>query len=515
MKVKKIFFNTFIVLLLTSLSSQGAVLDYLSPADPLNPETVKNSRKESIYSLTPQKVKLTQNYVRNHYEIGMQKFMQANVKSAYRDFELLIQNIVPNDYAYLRMADEMAEIGLFNLSNEALNHTSDKDISYVQADDIRKFYFPKNMPEVKDEIYLAEVYSNIMYNAQGKEATAELVKKTSLMEKSDYANYIAALGSLKTDNTDEAEKYINKALKINPDNISYQKLKIEISLQKENSSAALKILANIEKETFSTANYKDKIDILKEYVLYKTEKNDVMKKYHLASYYYLQNENAKALRTLQTAISTKKKYNKLVYALMSAVYYNQKEYEKAQSFADKSIQLGGGDKYSLMVLGKVNYRNQNYKEAIKNFKSVPASNDTEPQVWTAMAYSASGNEKQAKEIYQKILKERSDCPEAYYNIALKDKDRAVTYYKKAVTANPSFIDGWAGLAKSAIDTNNLTAAGKYLEIVKYIDENDFRYYYYQGLVYKAKGLHQDANYYFKRSLAINPDNEPAKKELGI
>ena len=81
--------------------------------------------------------------------------------------------------------------------------------------------------------------------------------------------------------------------------------------------------------------------------------------------------------------------------------------------------------------------------------------------------------------------------------------------------NLKFIDGWLGLAKYSIEKNNVKSASKYLEIVKYIDENDFRYYYYQGLVYKAKGLHQDANYYFRKSLAINPNNELAKKELGI
>ena len=71
------------------------------------------------------------------------------------------------------------------------------------------------------------------------------------------------------------------------------------------------------------------------------------------------------------------------------------------------------------------------------------------------------------------------------------------------------------LAKAAIARENTRLAGRYLDVVKYIDENDFRYYYYQGLVFKAKGLNQDANYYFKKSLAINPNNELAKKELGI
>ena len=71
------------------------------------------------------------------------------------------------------------------------------------------------------------------------------------------------------------------------------------------------------------------------------------------------------------------------------------------------------------------------------------------------------------------------------------------------------------MAKVAIENNNLHIANKYLDVAKYIDENDFRYYYYQGLVFKAKGMTQDAIFYFKKSLAINPDNISAKKELGI
>ena len=513
MQLNKIVLYTSLIFLLAGNGCQCAMLDYLSPVDPTQVKQFKGSREENMYAIPAQKAVLTQNSIHNQYEIAMQRFMQANVKSAYLDFKMLISHVVPNDYAYLKIADNMAEIGLFNLSSAALNKVSDKTISSFRADDIRKFYFPKNILTDKDEIYLAEVYSNIMYNAQSKEATTELIKNTDLLEKSDYANYIAALGFLKAGNIQNAQSHIDNALKINPDNINYQKLKIEVLLQEDNSKDALKILENIKRHSFNTETYISKIKTLEKYTLYKTENDDAMKKYYLASYYYTLGDDIKALRTLQGAISAKKKTNRLVYGLMSEVYYRQKEYEKAQNFADKSLQLGGNNLDAIMVMGKVNYRNKKYNDALKYFKAL--GTNTSAQVWTAMTYTALENTKSAKEIYSKILKEHSDCAEAYYNIALNDNERALEYLKKAVAINLNYADSWLELAKTALARENTRLAGRYLDVVKYIDENDFRYYYYQGLVCKAKGLNQDANYYFKKSLAINPNNELAKKELGI
>ena len=496
------------------MSVQAAKFDYISPAEPAQQEVAGNSTDSSV-STDTQKARLTRNDVVNHYEIAMQRFMQSNVKSAYKDFQMLVRHIVPNDYAYLRIADEMAEIGLFNLSNQAIEKSKDRDISFVQSEDIKRFYFPKSIPTEEDEIYLAEIYSNIMYNAQSKEATAELIKNSELLSKYDYANYIAALGSLKAGDTDSALKFIDTALSANPHNINYQKLKIEVVIQNNEPKKALKILKDIKCEKFYTTEYINKINTLEKYTLYKTETNDVMKKYYLGYYYYSKGEYVKAIRTLQSAITTKKKTNRLVYSLIAEIYFVQKEYEKAQNFAEKALQLGGNNKQALMILGKLNYKNQNYEEALNKFKSAASQNEIDSLVSLAMTNMALGKKNQAKNIYAKILKESSTCYQAYYNVALEDKEREFEYYKKSVAINLKFIDGWLGLAKYSIEKNNMKSASKYLEIVKYIDENDFRYYYYQGLVYKTKGLSQEAEYYFKKSLAINPNNAPAKKELGI
>lgn len=512
MHIKNKALYTSFIFILTAMQVNAAMLDNIAPVDPTEVKTVQ-SNIEDI--LTPKKVTLTQNDIHNHYTIAMQRFIQCNVKSAYMDFKILIQTIVPNDYAYLKMADEMAEIGFFNLSQSSLNKVSDKDIAYIQSEDIKNFYFPKKMLKDEDEVYLAEVYSNIMYNAQGAEATAELIKNTQLLEKSDYANYLAALGLLKSGNTKDADNYINKALKDNPNNLNYQKLKIEIALQGNNPNTALRLLNNIKTTKLYTEEYINKINALEQYTLYKTCKNDVLKKYHLGYYYYWQGEYTKAARTLQGAVTSKKSLNREVYALLSEVYFAQKEYEKAENFADKSLKLGGNNKIALMVMGKVKYHNKEYKEALKYFKEAQIKSNAEPSALLALTYEKLGNLAKAKEINTRILKEHSDCKLAYYNVARLEQDREYEYMKKAVSLNLSFVDGWVGLVKNSLDKNNYENARKYLAIVKYIDENDFRYYYYQGLLYKAKGLSQDANYFFKKSLSVNPENELAKKELGI
>ena len=51
-----------------------------------------------------------------------------------------------------------------------------------------------------------------MYNNQSKEATNELLKQTTMLSESDYANYLAAFGSMKNGDIEQAKKSINNAI---------------------------------------------------------------------------------------------------------------------------------------------------------------------------------------------------------------------------------------------------------------------------------------------------------------
>ena len=103
----------------------------------------------------------------------------------------------------------------------------------------------------------------------------------------------------------------------------------------------------------------------------------------------------------------------------------------------------------------------------------------------------------------------------FYKIALKDKSKELAYLKKAIAINANFKDAWLDLGRLEIERGNFFEARKYLGVANYIDENDFRYYYYQGLIAKNQGLKQDAEKYFKKSLLLKPDYTPAKEELSI
>ena len=487
--------------------------DAIQPANPLAPQHIQGN----TIALPIKKATLTHNSVHNQYVIAFDRFMQSNVKSSYMDFKNLIETMDSNDYAYMKMAENMAGIGFFNLSNLAASKIDDKELSDFLIGDINVYYFPSKKLKIDDEIYLGEVFSNIIYNDQSREATTELVKNTTLLSQSDYANYIAALGYLKSNDIINANTYIDNAIKMNAQNLNYKKLKAEILSQGKKPKNALKMIEYIKSQKLYSTDFIRKVNSLEQYVLYKAEKEYSKKMYHLGYYYYYERELAKSIRTLQGALTTKKKNNKDVYALMSRVYFDMNDFEKAQDMAMKAHKLDSNNYLALSVLGDLSYRNKDYKTALKYYKDAESNNKTSSMssIKVAQTYEKLGKDKKAVEIYERILRTYSDCYVAYYKIALTDKSKELAYLKKAIAINIDFKDAWIDLGRVAIERQNYSGAKNYLGIANYIDEKDFRYYYYQGLIAKNQGMKQIAESYFKKSLMLNPDYQPAKEELNI
>jgi len=488
----------------------------LKPINPLdnNPAAYQEVVNQPSYEL--KRGSLTRNAIKNQYTIAMDKFMQSNVRSSYQDFKMLIENVVPNDYVYMRLTQEMAAIGFFSLAELSMSKVQDNQVSSLLEEDVKNYYFPNYTLTYKDQMYLAEIYSNIVYNDQSREATNELMKQTSLLTDSDYANYLAAFGSMKNGDIKQAEKSIDNAISKNPKNINYKRLKAEIYSQSNKPQDGVKYLNDLNFNDINTVVFDRELHSSQQYILYKAAKNDYLKKYHLAYYYYDMNELNKSLRVLQTAISGKKNINKDVYALTAKVYFDMKEFEKAQDYALKSIDIESSNTEALIVLGDISVRNKDYKSAESYFKrAVSKDNMHIAEIKLAKVYEQTNNLKKAKEIYSKVLKVSSKAYEAYYQMALLEKDREEAYLKKTIAINPNYKDGWIDLARIEINKDSYDQALSYLGIAKYIDENDYRYYYYLGLILKNKGLLSEANSNFEKSLNLNPDYQLAKEELKI
>lgn len=513
--MKKIITSLFFV---SCLANQVMAFELkgITPVNPLenNPSTYQETINQP--SLELKRGILTKNAIKNQYTIAMDKFMQSNIRSSYQDFKILIDNVTPNDYIYMRLTQEMAAIGFFSLSELAMSKIKDNEISSLLEEDIKNFYYPNYNLTHKDQIYLAEIFSNIKYNDQSKEATDELMKQSNLLAVSDYANYLAAFGAMKNGNIKQAEKSINEAIDKNPQNINYKRLRAEILAQSDNPQEGLKALNDLNFKEIHTVIFDRELHSAQQYILYKSAKNDYRKKYHLAYYYYYENELNKAIRVLQSSISGKKNINKEVYALTAKVYFDMKEFEKAQDYALKSLDIDKKNPTALIVLGDTAYRMKDYKLAENYYKNVSDKDFLDSaQIKLAKTYQKLNNNKKAKEIYSKVLKASSDAYEAYYQMALLEKDRENTYLKRAIAINPNFKDGWIDLARIEISKEDYDNALSFLGIAKYIDENDFRYYYYLGLVLKNKGLTAEAHKNFEKSLNLNPDYSPVKEELSI
>lgn len=414
------------------------------------------------------------------------KFINLNISAAYEDVSNMIIDSEDNDYYLMLLADKAVSLGFFDLANLAFSKISDYEIAKIDSENTQKLFFPKYKLLTKDIINLAEAFSNIENNDRSNEAIKDINTKIDNIEKNDYANYLLAYANMKLNNIENAKKYIQVAIGINPNNLNYKILQSQIIANTRKNRKSLKIVKETKKYDIGYYPIKKKIDLNEEYIKYKTEKQDWLKDYHLGYYYYLKDDNNKALRVLQSAISKNNSRNALLYSLMSRIYIKNGDFERANTVATKAYNYNLSNINTLLSLGDIAYENNKYKQALKYYKKAAKSRSsvTEAKLKLADTYSKLNNHKASNSICKNIVKHEDTAYQAYYNIAINDPDLEIAYLKKSVAINPNFKDGWIDLSRLMIENGNLAQAKKYLENAYYIDENDFRYYYYQSLLLK-------------------------------
>ncbi|MCR5265005.1 MAG: tetratricopeptide repeat protein [Cyanobacteria bacterium RUI128] len=433
------------------------------------------------------KIQYTAKEFKNSLDSLNKKFMSLNVQTAYEDMSGLIIDNEGHDYYLMLLADKAVSFGFFDLAKLAFSKITDYDIAHFDSENSQKLFFPRYKMTTDEIINLAEALSNIEYNDRGAEAIKDIKDKVTNIDKNDYANYLLALGYLKNGDFDNAKKFIDNAMLINSDNLNYKILLSEIISSGKHGRKANKIVKNT-KNKLNITYYpiKQQIDSNEEYIKYKTEKQPWLKDYHLSYYYYLKNDNSKALRVLQSAISKNNSRNALLYSLMSRIYIKNGDFEKANTVALKAYDYNVSNVNTLLSLGDIAYENNKYKQALKYYKKAASthSNATEAKLKLADTYAKLNNTKTSSSIYEKLTKTDNTAYEAFYHMALNNPETELSYLKKSVAINPNFKDGWIDLSRVMLENGNLAQAKKYLENAYYIDGNDFRYYYYQSLLIK-------------------------------
>ena len=468
-------------------------------------ETVKPLKIKAETTVANMDMVIKDNFVKAKFASAENRFAQSNVKASYDDFNDLIQRASHDDYVFLVYGMKMAEYGFFDLSDALIAKLDDNSFTSSYVSDIKKYYYPSAMVNPKDVVYLADAYSNIMYNNMAIETTSELLNSNQASE-SDYKNYLIALGYYKSNNLPLALKYINNALVENDVNINYLTLKAKILADSNKSAQALKVLAKIKKADFKTVDFQRKVKAIEEYVLYRTAKAEALKDYHLAYYYHLQNKSLLATKVLQSAVLHAKQYSPLVFSLLGRIYYENEEPLKAQEFASRAFREDKNNYLASLTLADVSYDNRKYDESLKYYKHAKKlTKDIEPSVGMAKTYLAMEKDKKSKKIYEKLLKKNQFDEDLLVNSLQVFPQKSDYFMPRVASIDISNNDIWLGLANMAIRDKNFNMAATYLNNSYYIDANNFRYYYYLSLVLRAKGDNELAQQSLIRCSRLNSD----------
>ncbi len=458
----------------------------------------------------PQKYKTLEDF-----NSAMEKFKSSNVSIAYNEFEKIVEESpVNNDYVNIVLSGKLSDIGFYNLADKAKTKIKDKELAQIPLKNIDVIFFQNNKLDVEDEIYLGECYSDIIYNNMSEEVAKDLTANSVLLEKYDYALYLNALAWYKNNNIPMADKYLIEAVTKNPKNIQYKYLHAKILADKGLKDKALKVAESIKKDVILTKFYEKKYKEVEEYILYKTSRDDFIKNYHLAYYYYYRDDYLRSLKLVPPINGKNKNENAKIYALISKNYVALKEYEKAFQNAYTAYKQNKKNIDALILLGDLEYQKDDYKNALKYYKDAMKyeKSDYNASIAVAKTYIKLDKKAKAQKILKNVLKNSSNYYEAYYLEALFDKQKTEQYLKKAIGLNSEFVDGWLELANFEMKKSNYTQAQIFLNNAYNLDQTDYKYYYYQGLFYKNKKDMEKATYNFNKSKTLNSKHTSKKKD---
>lgn len=453
------------------------------------------------------------NFIKAKYASAENRFLQGNVKAAHDDYSDLISRANHDDYVLLLYGIKMAENGFFDLSDDLIAKLDNNLYTQNYVSDIKKYYYPSSLVNVKDTLYLADAYASIVYNNLAIETTSELLNSVQASE-SDYKNYLIALGYYKSNNLPLALKYINSAIIQNDVNVNYKVLKAKILADSKKTKQALNLLKEIKKVEFATVDFQDKIRAIDSYVNYKVAKDEALKDYHLAYYYHLQDKSLLATKVLQGAILHAKQHASKVFGLLGRIYYENDEPLKAQEFAQRAYREDSKNYFAILTLADLAFEERKYEDALFYYKLAgKLTKDVAPAIGQAKTYLVLNKDKKSKKIYEKLLKKQSIDIDLLANSLKIFPQRADDYLPLIASVDLSNNEIWLGMANLAIQDGNYSMAETYLNNSYYIDENNFRYYYYLSLVLNAKGDIEKARQSLIRCSRLNSDYE-AKLNIG-
>ena len=455
--------------------------------------------------------------IRKNFIDATSKFNQGNAKVAYDEYDVLI-NKIENDSSLLALSKVFYEIGYFSLANKAIEKIVYKNQFYDNIADLEKSYKPKNDLTYDDEIYFAKLYSSIYFDNSAQEAVNDLLEKKLTYQKNDYYNYILSCANLELKEYSKALDYINKAISINPNNISYKIQKLDILINSKKYKDAQNLIEKLEKSN-SSVIFTNTIALKKEIVLANTSSNDDEKKYHIANKSFIEGNYEKTKKDCQNILNFDKDNDKIItlYAKSELALDN---IERANVYFVNSYKENKNNIETLIGLGDIKYLHGDYKNAVKTYKKAynKDKNNYETLIKLTTAHRQyAQNPKELKKLELKLDKMPKTEYISYYNsaisIAQKNDVLKEEFLKRALEINPMYENALGELVKLNLKNKNYKNARGLIYNAAFTLEKNYYYYYLCALYSQAMNKKQDAIHFYKTSLNLNPNFEIANIKL--
>lgn len=455
--------------------------------------------------------------VRKEFITITSKFNQGNAKVAYDEYTKLIAK-VQNDTSLLALSKVFYEIGFFSLGDSAIEKIVYKNQFYDNILDLESSYKPKSILSNEDEIYFAKAYSNIYFNNSADETIAELLEKKTQYVKNDFYNSILARAYFETRQYNLALNMINKAISLNPSNISYQIFKVETLIQNKKYSEAKKLIEKIEKTKLLIA-YKPKLEILKQTVLAQVSSDINEKKYHIANKNFLEGNFEKVKKDCLSILNFDKDNDEItsLYAKSELALGNV---ERANVYFVNSYKINKNNIDTLIGLGDIRYLHGDYKNAVKMYKKARSKDDKNYEIIIKLALAQRQYAKYPKEIKKlELLLDKMPKNDylAYYNCAISVAQKNTVlkedYLKRALGVNPLYENALGELIELNLKNKNYKVAKGLIYNVSFTLEKNYYYYYLCALYSQALNKKDEAIQFFKTSLNLNPNFEIANTRL--
>ncbi len=455
---------------------------------------------------------------KDYYNDAEKDFNNGNVVVAYSEYLNTI-NTLDKNIALLMLSKRLYERGFFSLGDLALSKISGKNKMQVQINELKNAYRPFFNLSNDEEGYLAKTYALIYFNSSPEEAAFNLIKKTSLLENSDYANFIMANSMFECRQYNQALIYVNKAIEKNDINSNYKYFKAKIIFAQKKYKEALKYIETLEEENKISFLFERDFKILKEQILSNLSEKDADKKFHQIYAYYLAGNYYKVLKETNMILNFSKSNHKIL-TLQAMAHIALGEISYANEDIKASLAENKNFEYTKMAQADCYFIEKEYKKAYETYKKLFNTNLKKEALLKAYISYEKLNppEKKLSKMYKLISPMEGSSSEEYYLIAnnlFNEGDEKKKYTAKSLGANILNKNAWEILIKCDYLEKNFENMDKALFFLTFFGDNNAEYYYYSALSLNNLNRKREAFYELKKALSLNPDYKPAADMMNV